>query len=105
MLIIAYVGHGKCGVAVIRVSGSMTSTIIEKMGRYSQTPKPRQALLRTLVDPKTQDKLDSALVLWFPAPHSFTGILVPSNLTCSFMNSFPLCPVFVVLLISYQVTV
>lgn len=34
---------------------------------------PRQATLRALHDPGSAAILDQALVLWFPAPHSFTG--------------------------------
>jgi tRNA modification GTPase len=36
-------------------------------------PSPRQASRRQLADPLTGDRLDDALVLWFPAPHSTTG--------------------------------
>ncbi len=36
-------------------------------------PPPRSARRRRLVDPATGEALDDALVLWFPAPASFTG--------------------------------
>ncbi len=36
-------------------------------------PAPRQASLRTLQDPTTGEVLDYGLVLWFPAPASFSG--------------------------------
>ncbi len=36
-------------------------------------PLPRQAALRTLRAPASGQCLDQALLLWFPAPHSFTG--------------------------------
>ena len=35
--------------------------------------------LRSLYDPSTQDLLDRALVLRFPAPASFTGLTTPSE--------------------------
>lgn len=34
---------------------------------------PRYATLRKLWHPKTNDLIDKGIVLWFPAPHSFTG--------------------------------
>ena len=36
-------------------------------------PPPRSARRRRLADPDTGEPLDDALVLWFPAPASFTG--------------------------------
>ena len=36
-------------------------------------PPPRGVRRHRLVDPKTGDLLDDALVLWFPAPASYTG--------------------------------
>jgi tRNA modification GTPase len=38
-----------------------------------RVPEARQAVLATLREPVRGEALDSALVLWFPAPHSFTG--------------------------------
>ena len=35
--------------------------------------KPRQASLCLLRDPETSEPLDRVLLLWFPAPNSFTG--------------------------------
>ncbi len=40
------------------------------MGRL---PPPRVATLATLRDPANGSPLDQGLVLWFPAPASFTG--------------------------------
>ncbi|XP_067940870.1 tRNA modification GTPase GTPBP3, mitochondrial-like [Watersipora subatra] len=51
----------------------MSEDIMLKMGRLSRAPAPRQALLRTVVCPMSQEKLDSGLLLWFPSPNSFTG--------------------------------
>ncbi|XP_034531958.1 LOW QUALITY PROTEIN: tRNA modification GTPase GTPBP3, mitochondrial [Notolabrus celidotus] len=67
-------GHGRCGVAVVRVSGPDCTTALRCMtGLTRGLPPPRTALLRSITDPKSMEVLDRGLVLWFPAPHSFTG--------------------------------
>jgi tRNA modification GTPase len=38
-----------------------------------RVPPPRRATLAAVADPVTGSPLDRALVLWFPAPRSFTG--------------------------------
>lgn len=35
--------------------------------------RPRYAALRKLWHPTTHDLIDKGIVLWFPAPNSFTG--------------------------------
>ena len=63
---------GRAGVAVIRVSGPQAGSALSALtGRA--LPPPRQAVLRRLVDPTEGEAIDQALVLWFPAPGSFTG--------------------------------
>ncbi len=64
-------GQGKAGVAVIRVSGTNTRFVFETITKLS-LPKPRHAYLRQLHD-KSGNIIDSALVLLFDNPHSFTG--------------------------------
>ena len=64
-------GHGRAGVAVIRVSGPNAGIVIDRMA--SPRPKPRFAAFRTITDPGSGEVLDQALVLWFPAPKSETG--------------------------------
>ena len=64
-------GHGRAGVAVIRVSGPSAGIVIERMA--SPRPKPRFAAFRTITHPGSGEMLDQALVLWFPAPKSETG--------------------------------
>ncbi len=61
---------GRGAVAVIRVSGVEAGEMLAALA--GPLPPPREATLRTL---KTTDGvlLDRALVLWFPAPASFTG--------------------------------
>ncbi|XP_059922525.1 tRNA modification GTPase GTPBP3, mitochondrial isoform X2 [Gadus macrocephalus] len=67
-------GHGRCGVAVVRVSGPASSTALRSMaGLTSAMPPPRRALLRTITDPRSTEVLDRGLILWFPGPQSFTG--------------------------------
>jgi len=60
---------GRAGVAVVRVSGPSAGPILA--GLSGDLPPPRTASLRTLRG--TDGEIDRALVLWFPAPHSFTG--------------------------------
>jgi tRNA modification GTPase len=64
-------GHGRSAVCLIRISGSESRLILERM--TGGVPEPRRAVVRTLRDPKTNDPLDQALVLWMPGPGSFTG--------------------------------
>ncbi|CAG9857103.1 unnamed protein product [Phyllotreta striolata] len=66
-------GHGKCGVAVIRVSGSNSITALKQMTSSKPLPQPRVATLRSIKDPTTNEIIDKSLVLWFPGPKSFTG--------------------------------
>ena len=64
-------GHGKAGVAVIRVSGAATGNVLRSLA--GAVPSPRAASLRPLRDPRTGQLLDHSLIIWFPAPASFTG--------------------------------
>ncbi len=63
-------GSGRAAVAIIRVSGPATAEAITRLA--GRLPAPRAASLRTLRDAQGET-LDRALVLWFPAPRSFTG--------------------------------
>lgn len=93
-------GQGRAGVAVLRISGPAAKHCLEalthpyygssnpsspsKEGQQEKDkkiplsphpafPAPRMAALRKLYDPINHEALDQALVLWFPAPRSFTG--------------------------------
>ncbi|KAF7657204.1 hypothetical protein LDENG_00030500 [Lucifuga dentata] len=67
-------GHGRCGVAVVRVSGPGSATALRCLaGLAHGLLPPRTALLRSITDPHSREVLDRGLVLWFPGPHSFTG--------------------------------
>lgn len=62
---------GRSGVAVVRISGSDARAALAALSDRA-LPKPRVATLRRLVG-RDGLPIDDALVLWFPAPHSFTG--------------------------------
>jgi tRNA modification GTPase len=62
---------GKAGVAIIRISGEKAKDVFSLLG--CTVPEARKASLQKLKHPKTNDIIDEALLLWFPAPHSFTG--------------------------------
>ncbi len=62
-------GTGRAAVAVMRVSGPDASKILASLCRL---PPPRRASLRRLCAPDGE-MLDRALVLWLPAPASYTG--------------------------------
>ena len=64
-------GQGRAGVAVVRVSGPGVAAVLSEMVRVVVTP--RSARRVQLVDSEDGLPLDDALVLWFPAPKSFTG--------------------------------
>lgn len=61
--------RGRAGVAVIRVSGPEAFPVCRALA--GTVPQPRQAVLRGLRG--DQGLIDSALVLAFPGPASFTG--------------------------------
>jgi len=62
---------GQAGVSVFRVSGPKSQAAIEVLSKNG-LPKPRQAALRTIYN-SNRDILDHPLIIWFPAPKSFTG--------------------------------
>ena len=63
-------GAGRAGVAVIRLSGPQAGQALSALA--GALPPPRQAALRTLRTGQGE-AIDQALILWFPAPASFTG--------------------------------
>lgn len=62
---------GTSGVAVLRLSGAAALEAARRLG--AKPPAPRMATLVTLLHPDTRTLIDKALMLYFPAPHSFTG--------------------------------
>lgn len=63
-------GVGRAAVAVMRLSGPGTGALLTRLA--GRLPEPRRASLRRLRDPQGEI-LDEGLVLWFPAPGSYTG--------------------------------
>lgn len=64
-------GAGRAGVAVVRLSGPAARIALTSLSGKS-LPPPRRAVMRTLYDADSA-VIDQALVLWFPAPASYTG--------------------------------
>ena len=57
------------GVAVIRLSGPRTAELVRTIA--GRLPEPRRLTLAAL---RLDDAvIDTGLIAWFPAPHSFTG--------------------------------
>ena len=65
-------GPGSSGIAVIRISGSETSKVLEKITGKA-LPVPRMATLRKLYKIKDSELIDEGIILWFPGPESYTG--------------------------------
>tara|TARA_R110000868_G_scaffold79102_1_gene225315 strand:- start:288989 stop:290419 length:1431 start_codon:yes stop_codon:yes gene_type:complete len=66
-------GAGRAGVAVIRLSGPMAgATLCALLGRDT-LPKARHAVYAPIRDPKTDERLDDAVAIYFAGPASFTG--------------------------------
>ena len=64
-------GHGKSGVAVIRISGQNLSDFAEKiLNRFGV--EPRHAYFANLCD-NAGEVIDQCIITYFAAPHSFTG--------------------------------
>ena len=64
-------GIGKAGIAVIRISGGESEQVFSALCTKSLIP--RVATRVSLVEPESNNLLDQALAIWFPAPSSFTG--------------------------------
>ena len=65
-------GSGISGVAVIRVSGPETKKVIKVLTKGS-LPMPRIATLKKINKIKTNELIDEGIIIWFPAPESYTG--------------------------------
>jgi tRNA modification GTPase len=63
-------GRLPSGIAVIRLSGPVTATVVEGLCGY--LPPPRVAKFGTLRTP-SGEILDTGLTVFFPGPNSFTG--------------------------------
>ena len=65
-------GSGVSGIAVIRISGKNTSSLLKLLIKDG-IPKPRVATLTKLKNIKTSELIDQGIILWFPGPESYTG--------------------------------
>jgi len=63
-------GPVPAGVAVIRISGSRSRTVLEALA--GEAPEARRASLRRLRS-SDGEAIDEALVIWMPGPGTFTG--------------------------------
>jgi tRNA modification GTPase len=62
---------GRAGIAVLRLSGPRVHrTVLAVAG---QAPVPRRATRVRFRDPDSGELIDDGVVLYFPAPHSYTG--------------------------------
>ena len=68
-------GLAPAGICVIRISGNETKNVLNKIfvSKSSPISNPRVALFGDFINPKTKESLDSGLVIFFNAPHSYTG--------------------------------
>jgi len=71
---------GRAGIAVVRVSGPRAGAVLLALvPGMTALPVPRMATRAVLyasesnIDGSGREKIDDALVLWFPGPASFTG--------------------------------
>lgn len=63
---------GRSAVAILRISGPEARNLFP-LFHLGKVPQPRMAVLANVRHPHTKEQIDSALLLWFPGPHSFTG--------------------------------
>ncbi len=64
-------GTGVTAVSIVRISGPAARYTLD--GMASGQIKPRHAHYKQIRAGRNGQLLDSALVIWFPGPHSFTG--------------------------------
>jgi tRNA modification GTPase len=64
-------GRPPAAIAVVRICGPKAGLTLEKL--IGRVPEPRKAALALVRDPKSEETIDEALALWFPAPYSETG--------------------------------
>ena len=65
-------GSGISGIAVIRVSGKKTAEVIKKL-TGAKLPRPKVATLKKFNKNGGKETIDEGVVIWFPAPNSYTG--------------------------------
>ena len=65
-------GPGIAGISVIRVSGSKTKDVIFNLTNHAEL-EPRVATLRKFNKINNNELIDEGILIWFPAPNSYTG--------------------------------
>jgi len=65
-------GPGVSGVAVVRISGPDTKKVVQKITN-GPLPDPRKATVKKVFNINNNSLIDEGLVIWFPAPESYTG--------------------------------
>jgi len=65
-------GPGISGIAVIRISGDNTAHVIKQI-TGENLPAPRVATLRHFNKINSNELIDEGVLIWFPAPNSYTG--------------------------------
>ena len=63
---------GLSAIKVIRISGNQTKQIFKVLTK-KKLPKGRYCNLFNLYDIKTSELIDKAIIVWFPAPKTYTG--------------------------------
>ncbi len=63
---------GKGALAVLRISGPSSRSLLERHFSSQGPPRPRRPTLGYITDARGS-RIDRVLVTWFPAPASFTG--------------------------------
>jgi len=68
-------GQGRAALAILRISGPESWRVLAGLLKRGQAdwPVPRRAGLRQLIDPRSGELLDEAVVLGWREPHSSTG--------------------------------
>lgn len=66
-------GAVPAGVAVFRISGPRADAALRAITAHQPLPPPRTAMLRSIYSHAAQQIIDSALIIRFPSPASFTG--------------------------------
>jgi tRNA modification GTPase len=64
---------GRAGIAVVRLSGPDSFSVLGRVFHSSGSTKPRMATVGRIVDPHSRAELDEVIVTCFPAPHSYSG--------------------------------
>ena len=65
-------GPGIAGIAIVRISGQETKSIIKTL-TGKEIPEARIATLRKINNINTSELIDEGIIIWFPGPESYTG--------------------------------